>query len=113
RLYRSWDAAVIGMTAMPEARLAREAEICYVTIAMVTDYDVWHESEAAVTVEMVVANLRRNAETARTLIQTMARTGLPARACPCESALADAIITDRTAISPEIRARLGIIGARY
>src|SRR5690606_1996695 len=86
-LYRSWGASVIGMTAMPEARLAREAELCYTTIAMVTDYDVWHESEEAVTVEMVIANHQRNTEKARELIRRLAQAGLPERACACSSAL--------------------------
>lgn len=113
RLYRSWGASVIGMTAMPEARLAREAEMCYATLALVTDYDVWHESEDAVTVEMVIANLRRNAESARSLVSAIAAVGLPERTCACRDALANAIITDREAIPLSVRERLGVIGARY
>lgn len=112
-LYRSWDAAVIGMTAMPEARLAREAEICYATLAMVTDYDVWHNNEEAVNVDMVVANLRRNTESARSLVQAIAMRGLPERTCSCGDALANAIITEREAITSDVRQRLGVIGARY
>jgi 5'-methylthioadenosine phosphorylase len=112
-LYRSWGASVIGMTAMPEARLAREAELCYATVAMVTDYDVWHDSEDTVTVEMVVANLQKNAEAARSLVLAVAKRGLPERICGCGDALADAIITDRAAITPEIRERLSVIAARY
>ncbi len=112
-LYRSWDASVIGMTAMPEARLAREAEMCYATIAMVTDYDVWHETEDAVTVEMVIANLKRNTETAREMIRALARAGLPERSCACGNALQNAIVTAPEAITPDIKRRLGIIGARY
>jgi 5'-methylthioadenosine phosphorylase len=112
-LYRSWGASIIGMTAMPEARLAREAELCYATVAMVTDYDVWHESEEEVTVEMVVANLRRNADVARSLVSEIARAGLPDRTCACRDALASAIITAPEAISPETRARLGVIGVRH
>lgn len=112
-LYRSWGASVIGMTAMPEARLAREAELCYATVAMVTDYDVWHETEAAVTVEMVVANLRRNTEAARRILVGLAETGLPPRACACSSALAGAIVTDPRHISLDTRRRLGIIAERY
>lgn len=112
-LYRSWDAAVIGMTAMPEARLAREAEICYATLAMVTDYDVWHNNEEAVNVDMVVANLRRNTESARSLVQAIAMRGLPERTCSCGDALANAIITEREAITSDVRERLGVIGARY
>jgi 5'-methylthioadenosine phosphorylase len=112
-LYRAWGAAVIGMTAMPEARLAREAELCYSTLAMVTDYDVWHETEGPVTVEMVVANLSRNSEVARTIVRTLAAHGLPERTCTCRDALRDAIVTDREAIAPETRRRLGVIAARY
>lgn len=112
-LYRSWGASVIGMTAMPEARLAREAEMCYATIAMVTDYDVWHETEDAVTVEMVIANLKRNTDTARAMIRALAQTGLPDRICPCSNALQNAIVTAPEAMTSDIRRRLGIIGARY
>lgn len=113
RLYRSWGASVIGMTAMPEARLAREAELCYSTIALVTDYDVWHDSEAAVSVEMVANNLRHNAETARTLIQTLSARGLPSRDCPCQAALNGAIVTNPDAITAETKRRLGVIAVRY
>ena len=72
RLYRSWGCAVIGMTAMPEARLAREAELCYATLAMVTDFDVWHESAGEVTVEMVDANHGANLETAQAILRVLA-----------------------------------------
>lgn len=112
-LYRSWNASIIGMTAMPEARLAREAELCYATIAMVTDYDVWHETEEAVTVEMVIANLRKNAATAQNLVQAIAMEGMPDRICACSSALANAIVTDPAAITPAMRSRLGVIAERY
>jgi 5'-methylthioadenosine phosphorylase len=112
-LYRSWGAAVIGMTAMPEARLAREAELCYATLAMVTDYDVWHETEGPVTVEMVVANLHKNTEIARAIVRSLAARGLPQRSCSCGDALRDAIVTDRDAITPETRARLGVVAERY
>ncbi len=112
-LYRSWGASVIGMTAMPEARLAREAELCYATIAMVTDYDVWHETEEAVTVDMVIANLMKNAETARTLVRSIANAGLPDRTCTCSTALENGIITDRNAITPDTRMRLGVIASKY
>jgi 5'-methylthioadenosine phosphorylase len=113
RLYRSWGASIIGMTAMPEARLAREAEFCYATLAMVTDYDVWHESEGPVTVEMVIANLRKNTETARLVVSEIAGRGLPARVCRCGDALENAIATTPSAITSEIRARLGVIASRY
>jgi 5'-methylthioadenosine phosphorylase len=112
-LYRSWGASVIGMTAMPEARLAREAELCYATLAMVTDYDVWHESEAAVTVEMVIANLHHNTEISRSIVQALGERGLPDRTCGCANALKDAIVTNPRAISQETKTRLGVIAKRY
>jgi 5'-methylthioadenosine phosphorylase len=110
-LYRSWGASIIGMTAMPEARLAREAELCYATAAMVTDYDVWHES--LVTVEMVIANLHHNTQTGRALIETLAAHGLPERSCSCKDALQNAIVTAPQAISQETKNRVGVIGKRY
>ncbi len=114
RLYRSWGAAVIGMTNATEARLAREAEICYATIALVTDYDCWHESEEAVSVETIVGYLRRNAETARALIAgTLASLPSTREGCACPDALANAIITDRRAIPSATRSRLGPILDRY
>jgi 5'-methylthioadenosine phosphorylase len=92
-LYRSWGASVIGMTAMPEARLAREAGLCYAMLAMVTDYDVWHDSEEDVSVEVVASNLQANSEAARTIVAHLAAGGLPARICGCELALQHAIMT--------------------
>ena len=80
-LFRAWGAAVIGMTAMPEARLAREAELCYATLAMVTDYDVWHDSEADVSIEVVNSNLQANSEAASAIIRKLAQEGLPERMC--------------------------------
>lgn len=112
-LYRSWGASIIGMTAMPEARLAREAELCYATAAMVTDYDVWHESEGHVTVEMVIANLHHNTQTGRALIEAIAARGLPERSCACKDALQNAIVTAPQAISQETKNRVGVIGKRY
>lgn len=112
-LYRSWGASIIGMTALPEARLAREAELCYATLALVTDYDVWHETEMSVTVEMVMANLIANVEVARTVIAGLARAGLPGRDCPCARALQNAIVTAPAAIGADARRRLGIIADHY
>lgn len=114
RVYRQWGVDVIGMTAIPEAKLAREAELCYATLALVTDYDVWHESEAHVTVEMVVANLTRNVVTAREAVRAV----VPAvadleRACGCGEALASGIITARERVTPEIRQRLSLLLDRY
>ena len=93
-LYRSWGMDLIGMTNLQEAKLAREAEICYVTVAMVTDYDCWHEEEEPVTVEMLIDYLNKNSRNAKRLI-AQAVTLLPAEFdCPCQHALRQAIITD-------------------
>jgi 5'-methylthioadenosine phosphorylase len=112
RLYRSWGVDVIGMTNLPEARLAREAELCYATLALVTDYDCWHESGEDVTVEAVLSNLRRNAETAvRALRETVRE--LPAeRRCACGSALSTALIT-QPPFPPAARRRLGLLLGRF
>jgi 5'-methylthioadenosine phosphorylase len=100
--YRQIGGDLIGMTALPEAKLAREAEICYSTVAMVTDYDCWHESEEAVTVDMVIANLLANVDVSKSILKA-ALSGIAAaeRACNCQNALADAIITHRDAIPCE------------
>ena len=92
-LYRSWGATVIGMTAMPEARLAREAGLCYAMLAMVTDYDVWHDAEEDVSVEVVNSNLRANTESAHAVLKNLVAAGLPGRNCQCGSALEQAIMT--------------------
>jgi len=107
-LYRSWGAAIIGMTAMPEARLAREAGLCYATLAMVTDYDVWHESEGDVTVEMVQRVLARNASTGQDVVRRLAETGLPACERSCAKALDGAVITAPEAISDETADRIAL-----
>lgn len=96
-LYRSWNASVIGMTAMPEARLAREAGLCYATLAMVTDFDVWHETEESVSVDVVRRVLNDNIAFGRTAIQFLAKAGLPACTCGCRHALDHAIISDPSA----------------
>jgi 5'-methylthioadenosine phosphorylase len=112
-LYRSWGAAVIGMTNLQEAKLSREAEICYATLAMATDYDCWHHEEEAVTVEAVIARLRQNAETARkTILGTLPRL-TAARTCPCATALRNTILTDPAAIPEEARRRLDLLVGRY
>ncbi len=113
RLYRSWGANIIGMTALPEAKLAREAEICYATLAFATDYDVWHESAEDVTVEMVIANLLGNVATAKEMIRNVAGRVPTERSCPCKSVLENAIITDRSLIPAETRSRLEPIIGRY
>jgi 5'-methylthioadenosine phosphorylase len=113
-LYRSWGASVIGMTAMPEARLAREAELCYAAVAMVTDYDVWHQGAADVSVEEVVSNMQANGAAARAILQQLCRNGLPARTCNCQHALQGAIMTASSAIPDEARQRLGLlVGDRW
>jgi len=114
RIYRSWGVDVIGMTNLQEAKLCREAEICYATLAMVTDYDVWHDTEADVTVEAVVAVLKQNAETAKAIIKA-AVSSFPARreGCHCPYALRDAIISAPSAIPPQVRERLRPIIGKY
>jgi 5'-methylthioadenosine phosphorylase len=114
-LYRSWGAAVIGMTNMPEAKLAREAELCYATIAMVTDYDCWHPDHDHVTVEAVVKVLLANAERARTLVRAVAAALPRQRAgCPqgCDRALEHALITAPEARDPALLARLDAVAGR-
>lgn len=92
-VYRQWGGDLIGMTALPEAKLAREAEICYATVATVTDYDVWRPGHESVTVEMVVKNLLRNAEVAKAIVRNAVKGIPPQRECACGHALKDAIIT--------------------
>jgi len=113
RIYRQWGVDVIGMTALPEAKLAREAELCYATLAFATDYDVWHESEEAVTVEMVVRNLLANVVTGKQIIQRALPDIPRARTCPCASALANSIITQRDRIPAEAKQRLGLLIGKY
>ncbi len=104
-LYRSWGAGVIGMTALPEAKLAREAELCYGMLAYATDYDCWHEGEEPVTVAQVLANLGANVESARAILRRIAAGGLPRRDdCGCAWALAGSIQTDPSAVD-ETRVR--------
>ncbi len=112
-LYRSWGASVIGMTALPEAKLAREAEICYATLALVTDYDVWHQTEEEVSVEIVIANLMQNVGTSRRIITDVANRAPKVRECVCESALENAIITSREHIREESKRKLGPLVRRY
>jgi len=113
KVYRSWGMDVIGMTNLQEAKLAREAEICYVTVAMVTDYDCWHEEHDAVTVTDIIANLNKNAENAAKVVRA-AVAAMPAeRACKCGSALAHAIITDRKLVPESTRQKLDLIIGKY
>lgn len=111
--YRAWGMDVIGMTNLQEAKLAREAEICYATLAMVTDYDCWHAGHDAVTVSQVVEYLTRNAENAQKIIRATVR-GLPKdRLCKCGSALAHAILTDRKKIPARTRKKLALLVGKY
>ncbi|MFQ5895692.1 MAG: S-methyl-5'-thioadenosine phosphorylase [Nitrospinota bacterium] len=112
-VFRSWGVSVIGMTNLPEARLAREAELCYATLALVTDYDCWHEREEDVTVEAVVARLQQNVRLAQRIIAEAAPTLGPERPCGCGEALAGAILTDPAAIDPEARRRLDLLAGKY
>jgi 5'-methylthioadenosine phosphorylase len=112
-LYRSWGMDVIGMTNLQEAKLAREAEICYVTVAMVTDYDCWHPAHDAVTVDQIVAVLHKNAENAAKVVRFTVAAMPAQRSCKCGSALAHAILTDRDKIPAEARQRLGLLLNKY
>ena len=112
-IYRSWGMDVIGMTNLQEAKLAREAEICYVTIAMVTDYDCWHQEHDAVTVDEIVQNLTKNAENACALVRHVVSRIPKNRSCKCGSALKHAILTDRKLIPATARERLGLLLAPY
>jgi 5'-methylthioadenosine phosphorylase len=112
--FQKWGMSIIGMTASPEAFLAREAEMCYACMAHVTDYDVWHVSEAPVTVEMVIRILNQNTAYAQQAIGRLAAMPAePGTACPCRSALADAIITSRDKIPAETKDRLKLLVGKY
>jgi len=112
-LYRSWGADVIGMTNLQEAKLAREAEICYTTIALVTDYDCWHPDHDAVTVDMVIANLVQNAATAQRIIAGAVERLPFERTCECATALKHALITRPDAISDQARKDLAPLVGKY
>ena len=111
--YRSWGMSIIGMTASPEAFLAREAELCYATMAHVTDYDVWHESESPVTVEMVIQTLNKNTEIAQDAIRNLVRAMNNERTCSCSQALATALITSPKVIPAETRKKLDLLVSKY
>ncbi len=112
-IYRSWGVDVIGMTNLPEAKLAREAEICYSTLALSTDYDCWHTSEEDVTVEMILTTLKNNVAKAKEIIRRAVPNIKPQRTCKCESALKYAIVTDRGVILEKTRKDLEPILGRY
>ena len=112
-IYRKWGVDVIGMTNMPEAKLAREAEICYSTLALSTDYDCWHEQHGDVTVDDVIETLMNNVALARKVILKVLPAIDDTKDCLCASALENAIITSRDSITPEVKERLGILIRRY
>jgi 5'-methylthioadenosine phosphorylase len=113
RIYRQWGVDIIGMTAVPEAQLAREAEICYCTMAHVTDYDVWHEWAVPVTVSMLIENLLANAALTKRAIEYVAPTIPAERHCSCATALSTAIITQKDLIPEKVKQELGIIVGKY
>jgi 5'-methylthioadenosine phosphorylase len=113
RLYRQWGVDVIGMTNMPEAKLAREAELCYATVALATDYDCWHETEEAVTVEAILATLHKNVALAKQLLIAAVPKLLPERACACHEALRNAIVTAPDHIPASAKRRLNLLIAPY
>lgn len=112
-LYRSWGMDVVGMTNLQEAKLAREAEICYATVAMVTDYDCWHPEHDAVTVDQIISNLTQNASHAASVVAASIAAMPEQRTCKCGSALAYAIITDRKLVPEETRKKLEPIVGKY
>lgn len=112
-LYRSWGMDIVGMTNLQEAKLAREAEICYVTIALVTDYDCWHETHDSVSVEMIINNLQQNSRNAQAIIlKTVEELG-DDRTCTCGSALQYALITEKSMIPAETRQKLDLVIGKY
>jgi len=113
KVYRSWGADVIGMTNLQEAKLAREAEICYVTVAMVTDYDCWHPHHDSVTVEQIVSVLVKNAENAAKVVKEAVSEMPKERACKCGSALAHAILTDQAKIPAATKEKLQLMVGKY
>lgn len=113
RLYRSWGADIIGMTALPEAKLAREAEMCYAILAVVTDYDVWHPTHDQVSVEVVLQNLQQGTGMAQEALRRILPFIPPERSCPCPNALRNAIATDPRFIPQEVRQRLAPLLAKY
>jgi 5'-methylthioadenosine phosphorylase len=112
-LYRSWGASVIGMTALPEAKLAREAEICYATVACVTDYDCWHEAHESVTIEMIVSNLLKNVDTAKRIVKLASGRIPQKRDCLCGTALKNAIVTAPEHISESRKKELALLIGKY
>lgn len=113
RIYRQWGVDVIGMTNLPEAKLAREAEICYATLALATDYDCWHESEEDVSIEAVLEVIRKNVTTAQRILRSVLGKIPSDRSCACAGALRDAIITDPAQIPLRLKEDLNILIGKY
>jgi len=113
KLYRSWGMDVIGMTNLAEAKLCREAEICYSTLACITDYDCWHPDHESVTLDMVINNLRKNVENAKKIISKVIKESSHNRNCSCKEALKFAIVTDKKLIPEKVKKDLDIIIGRY
>jgi 5'-methylthioadenosine phosphorylase len=113
RLYRSWGADIIGMTVLPEAKLAREAEICYASIACVTDYDSWHETNEPVSVDAILANQRKNIENAKKIIKLAVGRIPEVRGCACASALGPALVTAPDLIPAAQKKKLGLLIGKY
>src|SRR3989441_5930236 len=115
-VYRSWGMDIVGMTALPEAKLAREAELCYATIACATDYDCWHESEESVTVEMVIGHLNANVTNAQRILRLIAQK-IPSthvdQPCGCAQALATSIVTDPALIPTEVKEKYSLLIGKY
>lgn len=112
-IYRQWGCDIIGMTNFPESKLAREAEICYATIALVTDYDVWHDSAEDVTIEMVINNLMKNVEHAKNMIKTVISEFPETRQCQCATTLKDGIITKSELIPQTTKDKLRVLMGEY
>jgi len=112
-IHRKWGVDVIGMTNMPEAKLAREAGVCYATLALATDYDCWHAAQEDVSVEAILDVLRRNVENSKRIVLEVARRLPVSGGCRCGEALKDAIITDRKRIPPSARKRLSLLIGKY
>ncbi len=112
-LYRSWGAHVVGMTTLPEARLAREAEICYTGLCFVTDYDCWRENTESVTTEMILTILRKNVETSKKIIGLALPDLSKERSCSCKDALRNAIATGQDFISNEVKKQYNLLIGKY
>ncbi|MEE9536051.1 MAG: hypothetical protein V3V51_01290, partial [Desulfobacterales bacterium] len=112
-VYRQWGMDIIGMTSLQEAKLAREAEICYAAMAMVTDFDCWHAEESEVNVETVVQNLKKNISFAKKIIQVVVPEISAERECICAEALKNAIMTEASAIPPETQKKLELLVGKY